>query len=229
MNVAVGIMTFNAITLLRGDLLQDTVKSCLVAFPGCPIGVFDVGSTDGSEQLKVPLDNGVNGRIWSLRADDGNHTPGAGRLLIVPELRRTGPQIIVLSDDDMVWKEGAKDKLVAFWSQAPDDVAVVSGLLEPEWHWNTPRETVDAGGVRVLVRDSCPGAAWSFRAHHWGLIEPLLKRDFGYDYDACVALRERGMRVGAMDLADHAGWEHSTHGNRAIEDARPLDRERWGL
>jgi hypothetical protein len=105
----------------------------------------------------------------------------------------------------------------------------VSGLLEPEWHWNRPRETVEFGGVRVLIRDSAPGAAWSFRASAWPAIEKHVRRAFGFDYDACVGLRTEGYRVGQLDLADHAGWAHSTHGNRAIEDARPLDRKKWGV
>jgi hypothetical protein len=32
-----------------------------------------------------------------------------------------------------------------------------------------------------------------------------------------------------MDLADHIGWEASTHGNEAIKDSKPLDRDKWGV
>jgi len=143
-----------------------------------------------------------------------------------------GETFFVWSDDDMLWKPGAEQKLGAFWG-APaserDNVAIVSGLLEPVWHWNTPRSTVEAGGVRVLVRDSCPGAAWSFNNPR--MVWPLDNghATFGYDYKACGRLRESGLKVAQIDLADHLGWEASTHGNDALKDSKPLDRQHWGV
>ena len=141
------------------------------------------------------------------------------------------PDIVVFSDDDMEWKEGAEQKLIALWSQAPADLAIVSGLLEPDWHWNTPRETLTLAHTNVLVRDSCPGAAWTFRAPDWGIIKKHIVKDFGYDHKACVALRKDGYRVAQIDLAEHIGWGFSTHGNEANQavDSRPLDRVKWGV
>jgi len=136
---------------------------------------------------------------------------------------------VVFSDDDMVWKPGAEDKFKEIWTCAPDDVKVVSGLLEKVWHWNTARETVQCGNVPILVRDSCPGAGWSFRMNDWDMISKLLPDTFGYDHKTCVALLKKGFRVAQVDLAEHIGWGCSTHGNEADEGGVELDRERWGV
>lgn len=241
--LAVGIRTYKAVTYLRHDLLRQTAQSAAIAFPGCPIGVFDVGSDDGSADLDVTITVGevtAVGSPWSLVPEDGNHTPGNATLLIAERLRELSPQIMVISDDDMAWKPGAVEKLRKFWLHAPDDVVIVSGLLEdlfalPEpddqqrKYWNEPFEVIEAGGVKALSRASVPGCAWSFRIRHLRLLRSLIEPKWGYDYDCCKKLVEGGYRVAAMDLATHEGWEFSTHGNEAIEKAKPLDRERWGI
>lgn len=115
----------------------------------------------------------------------------------------------------------------------------MSGLLEPDWHWNKPIEAIEAGGVRVLVRESAPAAAWTFRHTGRGIAEDFMGdhgddvfvSDFGEDYEYCQRLRRRGLRVAQLDLATHIGHGYSTHGNDAAEhvDSRPLDREKWGI
>ena len=110
--------------------------------------------------------------------------------------------------------------------------AIVCGLLEPVWEWNTPREMLVLGGIKVLVRDSAPGAAWSFRRKDWkggARLENRVEHSFGYDYKCSVSLARSHLRIGALDLASHEGWEHSTHGNDVIKAAQPLDREKWGI
>jgi hypothetical protein len=82
--------------------------------------------------------------------------------------------------------------------------------------------------VNVLVRDSCPGAAWTFRWQDEGTIFPV-KADFGYDVDACKYLVASGYEVAQLDLAEHAGWGASSHGNEAHAAGMPLDREKWGV
>lgn len=224
---------------LRMDLFEETIRTVEAEFclsdaqrlpnsqllVSTPFRVLDNGSTDGTQEVVRDLDKG---RGILYKSPDGNTSPGRGENILVRELLKFEPEIVVCSDDDMRWKAGAKQKLQQFWQDAPEDVILVSGLLEPEWHWNTPREVVEAGGVRVLIRDSAPNAAWSFRAKDVETIFPL-KENFGQDYEACVRLRKQGYRVGQLDLADHIGWGYSTNGNNAIEDARPLDRQYWNI
>lgn len=220
MKIAVGILTHNVLSTLRSELLGRTLASIRKAFPSASVLLLDNNSQDGSKEHVLQL--------GGVHHCDGNGTPGMGRLAIANALPRDA-DIVVFSDDDMEWKGGAEDKVRNIWSQAPSDLIIVSGLLEPVWHWNTPRETLTLAHTNVLVRDSCPGAAWTFRAADWGIIKRHVVKDFGYDHKACVALRGAGYRVAQIDLADHIGWGYSTHGNEADThlDARPLDRERW--
>lgn len=238
MNFSVGVLVHNPMAHLRMPLVERTLKSLRKAFPASSNRmVYDNHSTDGSCEWvrQAALREGF-GRLGKLRQD--NSTPGAGRLSMMrwihdPERRHdeSDPGIVVFSDDDMDWHSGAAKRLAEAWKHAPNDVAVISGLLEPNYAWNTPREAVRCGRERILVRDSCPGAAWTFRACDWPVIREHVAPDFGYDHKACVGLQKAGYRVAQMDLAEHIGWGYSTHGNEANEapDARPLDREKWGV
>jgi hypothetical protein len=168
----------------------------------------------------------------SYQPEDGNHTPGRGRnwirhhLLALRSEQRWDFDVVVLSDDDMEWKVGASEVIEAIWNNPSDKLVIVCGLLEPVWHWNTPRRTQECGGVNVLVRDSCPGAAWTFRWKDEEKIFPV-KADFGYDVDTCRRLVAEGYEVAQVDLAEHAGWGASTHGNEALAAGQPLDRDKW--
>lgn len=213
-------------------------------FPEVQITIFDNGSTDGTAAWLAGEREAKRLHGYGYVPEDGNTSPGRGENELVKMLtvqarlsaelgdgvrwRDADLGIFVLSDDDMRWKPGAAAKLRRFWAEAPEDLVIVAGLLEPEWHWNTPRETVEHGGVRALVRDSAPNAAWTFRARDRERIFPLVE-DFGQDYDACQRLAKAGLRVAQMDLAEHVGWGLSTHGNDAIDEGKPLDRERWGV
>lgn len=204
------------------------------------------GTTDGSAEAQkelagsfdfhcIPADN----HLGSYSPEDnhlGNYTPGAGALAMGDLLSyKYGkfPEFngVVFSDDDMVWRPRAAEMVSHLLRHKPDDVKIISGLLEPEWDWNTPLRTeATPGGVNMLVRDSCPGAAWFFTPRDWrDVICPLVLAKFGYDYDACVALKKEGFEVAQVDLAEHAGWGASTHGNEAINHGKPLDRKRWGV
>jgi hypothetical protein len=238
--ITVGVLVFNPMATLRMQLVERTLKSLRKAFPDASKLACDNVSTDGSQQWfkKVALCKGFVAYLPTAGDSEGtNRTPGAGRLRIMKSrmvevgIEELGTELVVLSDDDMDWKPGADKRLREAWAHAPDDVKIISGLLEPVWHWNTPREAIQCGKERTLVRDSCPGAAWTFRAKDWRLIRDHVVADFGYDYKACVALRENGYRVAQMDLAEHIGWGASTHGNEADQhlDTRPLDREKWGI
>jgi glycosyltransferase involved in cell wall biosynthesis len=225
MKLIIGILTHNVFNYLRIDLLENTVKTAKEEFPD--VIILDNGSTDGTTLLAKSIDPDC---LIVPPREDGLPSPNSVGMNVLTEYMISvhGADIIVLSDDDMVWKSGSYSKLIKFWSKVPNDVVLLSGLLEPEWHWNTPRETIDCGGVRALVRDSASSAAWSFRANDWSKFGPL-KEIRGQDYQTCVNLREKGFRVAQMDLADHAGWDFSTHGNKAIDFSKPLDRDKWGI
>jgi glycosyltransferase involved in cell wall biosynthesis len=234
-DVAVGVLTYNALSSLRLPLLERTLASIEKAFPVADRILFDNGSTDGSIDWCLDF-CGTNDWRCSWHAGD-NTSAGAGRNKI-HALMRFGSllgvaDVFVFSDDDMEWKPGAQDKVVEIWKNAPADIAIVSGLLEPVWHWNTPRETVKCGSVPVLVRDSCSAAAWTMRADAWQHVGPLRETmdELGEDYDACQRIAEVDFRVAQVDLAEHIGWGYSLHGNDADQhlDGRPLDRERWGV
>jgi hypothetical protein len=248
----VGIVTHNPMAALRFELLERTVRSIEKAFPTSELFLLDNGSTDGSWEAVGELLGTLGpeciecaahqrGR-WHVRSDSGepsgNFTPGAGRHRLYYHMvgHTCGGELQspfwAWSDDDIVWKEGAEKKLRRFWADPPKDVAIVGGYLEPVWHWNTPRGTVEAGGVRAVVRDSTPGGAWTFGDHR---VIPVPCRTelhrFGYDTITCEILRKHDLKIAQMDLAEHIGWECSSHGNRAMDrpDSRPLDREKWGV
>lgn len=228
MKIAVGILTHNVMSSLRSDLLERTLASVATAFPSAHVLLLDNNSHDGSAEHIQSLHR--EGRS-TVHYHAGNGKPGTGRLAMM-ELLSPKPDhydLIVFSDDDMEWKVGAEAKLVDLWSAAPPDLTIVGGLLEADWPWNTPRETLTLSQTNVLVRDSCPGAAWTFRGGDWSAIKPHIVKDFGYDSKACAALRREGRRVAQLDLADHIGWGASTHGNEAVDDirAKPLDRAKW--
>jgi hypothetical protein len=252
MKCCVGVMTYEPVRQLRLELLEETLQSIETAFPGALLCVIDNGSEDGTDAalLDRVIRTRWNTRIYRRSDTEGwptdNFTPGMGRNRLMGFMDNVccdawgvnycselhGETFFVWSDDDMLWKPGAEEKLAAFWGaprEERDDVVLLSGFLEPVWHWNTPRRVVEAGGVRVLVRDSCPGAAWGFENPRmvWPMGEDVAQ--FGYDYKTCCRLRKAGCSVAQLDLADHLGWECSSHGNEAIADSKPLDREKWGV
>ena len=237
----VGVLTYNAVSTLRFELLEQTVASLRHAFDG-PIYVLDNGSTDGSANALKELE-GIDDVVTCAHVSrDGNTTPGRGRNELMQLLRQDRRQqydLVVMSDDDMVWGLEAQPLLSDLWAYAPADLVLVSGLLEDDvWPWNEPREAITCGGVPLLVRDSTPAAAWSFRMQDWSKVFPLketLEGD-GEDYDACKRLRAAGMRVAQLDLATHIGEGYSQLGNDELRSvttralsSRPLDRERWGM
>lgn len=261
MRFIVAVMTHNPLSTLRLDLLERTMRSVKEAFPDAERILFDNNSQDGSWDLMCGKSLSWLEGWSSVRCTDGNGTPGAGRNRLLGLVVRDGsePRGIVMSDDDMLWRAGAQRYLDRLWShqRMPEDLAIVSGLLEPDYPWNTPRKLIsmddEEGPLKVLIRDSAPGAGWTFVdggcRHGLGPLcrtfrdlpsgmdvhgrkQPFIE-DFGYDTEACKFLASSSLklRVGQVDLAEHIGWGRSTHGNEAIDDmrAKPLDRERWGI
>jgi len=230
----VAVLTYRVLSEFRADMLRECAASLSGAFPSASITLFDNGSGDGSEQVVAEIASAFSLQFVALKAENDNTTPGAGRNRIMSHLLGGidgvwDDDVVVFSDDDMKWRPGAGEKIKSFWSDPPEDVLVCSGFLEPDWHWNKPTRRVEGGdGVGALVRASAPGAGWTFRLDNWDRIGPVAW-DFGYDYTASCSLAEKGLCVAQFDFAEHLGWDASTHGNRAIESARPLDREKWRI
>lgn len=229
MRIHVGILTHNPKSLGRLDLLEQTIRSVMVAFPESPVLVFDNWSTDGSWDHLVKLHHDLGVFIQTHVPTDCNHTPGRGvdlmiRWLLLPST----DHLIVCSDDDMFWKPGAADKLRAFWREPPTSMKLLGGLLEPVWHWNKPRFVTESGGVRALVRDTTPAAAWTFPAKYANRILPL-ESTWRFDTVRCKQIKQDGGVVAQIDLADHMGANASTQHNDAARSGVPLDREKWGV
>lgn len=234
MKFTVGVLTHNVIKHFRAELLQQTLESIFIAFDRLHdstgfdetrIVLYDNGSDDETSELEFIDLN----RIFLITSGDTiNNTPGHGINTWIDMIDKDPESIIVCSDDDMFWHPDAKSKLESIWKAAPKELVLVGGFLEPMYEWNTPRERLELGGVPVLVLDSAPSCAWSFRARDWHLFWPL-KEDFGQDVDACQRLRKAGYRIGQADLADHKGIEYSTWENQAYKQAKPLDRKFWNI
>lgn len=234
MNFLVGVLSHNAVSTLRCRLLERTLWSLENAFTGRTLLVLDNDSPDGSGEWVRALRSAALRVLY--HSPDGNTSPGRGRNELMRALApfaRGGDDIVVLSDDDVLWANYAEARLRRFWAAAPADLIILSGLLEPDWPWNTPRELIECGGVKALVRDSAPAAAWTFRLGDWGNLGPLLETTDGEgeDFDACQRLRAAGFRVAQIELASHIGEGYSQLGHDADRKiaGRPLDRERWGL
>jgi len=229
--ITVGVVTHNIFLGLRCDLFIRTVKSIDAAFPGCSKILLDNGSSDGTDEFILgSRDISRDWQIICYKPADGVCTPGRGHNELIKHVLKQKPHVVVFSDDDMEWYPSAGSTLGKFWSAKPSDPVILCGLLEPEWHWNTPRETIERGGVKALVRDSCPGSGWTFLAESWSKIGPVFD-GFGYDHKTCIALGEKGLRVAQIDLSEHLGWELSTHNNNAVaaEGNKPVDKKKWGL
>jgi len=244
MRIAVAVKSHNPMAHMRMHLLESCMKSVYEAFPYDPSGgivcenfLFMNGFDDGSQEAQEELAQSFDFHCLPIKSTDDNYTPGAGANVIGDLLsyrwRSEFPifDAVVFSDDDMIWRPRAAEIVAHLILNKPDSVKIISGLLEPDWAWNKPRRTVSTpAGINMLVRDSCPGAGWFFSPSDWAdHISPHIERKFGYDYDACVELKKAGFEVAQVDLAEHAGWGASTHGNEAINHGKPLDRKRWGV
>lgn len=219
MKVAAAVLTYRAIATDRVPLLEQTVASLREADF---LQVVDNGSTDGTREL-------VEG--WGGVSHDGPlHTSGHGNNLQARILAATDADLCVFSDDDMFWKPGWRDKLEAWWSEAPDDVAMTGCHIEPDFHWNQIDGRIVCGDVPGLVRKSTGGASWSLPSRHLTTFfgpAGIWQQHQGYgDVMACDRLTERGYRICQIDLAEHAGQGQSTWGNSTETkygwDVRPV-------
>lgn len=220
MKLCAGVLTYNHIQTGRAEMFAKTLLS--LTDGGLPVEVVIVtnGSSDGTQDVVRRLGGIV---------DDGNSQIWYGMTRAIEECIARGADIVLFTADDIVYSEGWANKLVAFWEDAPEEVKLCSLILEPQYPWNTIRGTLDAGGMRAILRDSVGGCSWSFRAKDWPTIGPLPQKMPGEDLEVCQKLVNQGYYLAAVDLGDHVGERHSAWNNESWKYAVDIDRERWGI
>lgn len=203
MRVATVVLTWNPTEHDRLGLLDQTCVS--LAAEADEIIVVDNGSTDGTD---------LSG-YRTYRNTNPNTTSGYGTWTCLRVGAGTGADIVVVSDDDMVWQPGWRDELEAFWFDAPDDILLAGGHLEPAFPWNDIRKVHDGW----VERESTGAASWT-------TTNPSLLAEIGamwdlttqgkWDVYVCRLARSFDYRIAQLDLAEHVG-SVSTWGNQTIE------------
>lgn len=205
MKVAAVVLTWNPTRHGRLGLLADTVESLAEADD---VIVVDNGSTDGTDLAGYR----------THRNDGPNTTSGYGTWTCLRVGAGTGAELVVVSDDDMVWRSGWRDKLEAFWQAAPDDVLLAGGHLEPAFPWNEIRDVREGW----IERNSTGAASWTTtnpsKVVEIGAMWDLTTQG-KWDVYVCHLVRSFGLRIGQLDLAEHVGTV-STWGNGTVD--------RWG-
>lgn len=219
MRVVAVVLTHNAATHGRTELLDRTLQSLHEADE---LLLIDNGSDDGTEAV-VAARGG-----YAYRADDGNTTCGRGMNVCITAAAKRG-DLVVFSNDDIIWHPGWRPQLQTFWTGAGQDIAIASGLLEESYPWNQPRGLIQIEGIKALRRETVPGGAWTLRSTSWAEIGPVPEVKGWDDVPTCHRLNAAGKKCVALDLADHAGVELSTWGNNSPAYGQPLDRDRWGI
>jgi glycosyltransferase involved in cell wall biosynthesis len=187
--------------------------------------IFDHQSEDGSDELVREL----GGVLW--KHDDRNRTIGrAMNLGHQAAADAAGPDgLVVTAQDDIVWRPGWRERLQGFWEEAPNSIGLVSGLLEPNFPWAAPIDRVEHGGLAGLSRLTVPGGAWTYRGRMWQAMRWANEVQPSHDMPICNRVRDAGMSLVAVDLADHLGAVRSTWGNNSYIGSARLDLQRWGL
>lgn len=216
MKIVAGMLTFNAVTHGRLDFAKETVGS--LASEADEVIVWDNGSTDGTEDWVAE----IGGHVYD--SPDGVTTCGRGMNMLGSACSARG-DLVVLTSDDTVWRPGWRAVLEAFWTDAHPKVALLCGLLEPDYPWSTPVGAYTSGGVTGLLRPSVPGSGWTFRSADWPDIGPVPETYGRDDVPTCQRLVTEGRLLVAVDIADHVGEGASTWGNQSHTYARPLDTQ----
>lgn len=236
MKVAAGILCWNQDETGRTELFDACYASVIEARPDVLV-VADNGSTDGSEERLSSLPGYV--RFDRLAGSPHGNTCGYGMNKLAATLLTTGADIIVMTNDDIVWQPDAFDRLRKVWEEVPEDVVIISGLVEPVFAvpnvepWNKVYGVADVAGEQLVFRKSVPGGAWTFRAKDFPLIFPVSTFPGVDDVPACHRLIQQQKGVAALDLAENAGRDQSTWGNASYQHliVQSLDdmKTQWGL
>lgn len=211
MKVAAGVLTWNPVSNGRSSLIGRVRKSLADADT---LTVFDNGSSDEH--------NLADHYFPRLPGFPHGNTCGYGMNKIANTLRGEA-DIVILSNDDIVWKPGAVHQLKSMWTEAPDSLTILSGLIEATFAlpdtepWNQPFGASDLAGHRTLIRKSVPGGAWTYRTVDHDLIFPVSTFPGVDDVPACHKLLSMGRTVACVDLAEHEGIGESTWGNASHE------------
>lgn len=212
MNVAVGLLTVARPWLLKTTL--HTLRKTVHPFRLC---VMDNGSMDEQTQELI-VQARPDHRVYR------NAVPvGQAWNELVSMCMAWAPDLIVLTADDYQYIDDWLDRLVAWWEEAPPDVAITSMNWEPMYPWNGIVERVTYGKQNGLIRQTVPGSSWSFRSSMWAQIGPLEPVTGGEDGQACRKLTAAGFRLAALDLSDHIGERQSAWGNNSWKIGKPLD------
>lgn len=227
MKVAAAILTWNPESTGRSTLVGRVRES----LAGADIlHVFDNGSTDEHDL--------ADHYFPRLPGFPPGNTCGYGMNKIANTLRDHA-DVVIMSNDDIIWKPGAVDQLKSMWAEAPDSLTILSGLVEPTFSlpdqepWNQPFEAAELAGHPVLVRKSVPGGAWTYRTADHDLIFPVSTFPGVDDVPACHRLVAAGRTVACVDLAENEGIGQSTWGNASHERfiVQPLEdvRTAYGI
>ena len=215
MKLAVGILGHNQLVNKRAGLFTDCLNSVRAANPDVLV-VADNGSNDGTAERLAELPEFVG--FPRIPGFPPGNTCGYGMNKLAFLLEEQA-DIVVLSNDDIVWKPDAFDVLKEVWSEPVGSLTILSGLLEPTFAipgkrpWNEPIKTVEHADHKILLRRSVPGGAWSYQSADTHLIFPVSTFPGVDDVPACHKLVENGFAVGCLDLAENAGVDSSTWGN----------------
>src|SRR5690242_16491396 len=111
MKVTAAVLTYRPKTHLR---LADLELCCTSLDEADEVFIADNGSDDGSVALL---------RDWPVITHQHQiHTSGFGTNFAARHAVATGADLVVLSDDDMFWRPGWREKLEGWWRQAPTDL-----------------------------------------------------------------------------------------------------------
>jgi len=219
MKVVVAVLTYN-----RRDLFGRTIGSLKrTEYPYSRI-IVDNGSTDGTVEALGKM----GGKI--ILNQTGNPMIGYGFRLAHEAALAYDPELIVFSGDDFDYSQGWLERLVSFWQAAPKCMALCGMYLETIYRWSAIRGAIELGGQRALLRDSLPGASWSYRPALWDTIKDLVHDDsHRYDRAVCRRLVSARQLLAALPLSEHRGygrrmWEV---GDEAL--GAPIDRKRWRI
>lgn len=141
------------------------------------------------------------------------------------------PDYYLFTADDYEYKP-SWDVFATSFLYASPDVSHITLEMEPWFPWAKPISIIERNGVRALQRENVPGANWMFTAARWDQMRDeyiAMAQDKLLDHNFNRMVQSRGLKIAALDGAEHIGAMDSTFGNRAFQvDARPMPPE-WRL